>query len=489
MKIYDRPSGFNRGQCTRQFILTKDPDLIPEGWAQHARDEWHLGVHSLPVLDVEDSLGRKVGWCVGYPLHHKDPCPARITIELADGDALHASVDRLYEDVGGRFILVLLADGFGKIFLDPYGSLAAVFSTDQPTVASTPTLLGDSYDWDRELIEVLQMPTSGLWFPSGLTPKRGVRRLLPNHCLDLDDWRVTRHWPTSASDLSVQEDPEHGVVSIVSSLKRSIQIVGMSHPIQLSLTAGRDSRMLLACVREFLEAATFFTFVEKTETVDVQVASRLSERFKLDHALIPVQDASEEERIRWLYLTGHAVGGRIWEIHKTLENLDEERVLLPGMGGEIGRAYYWRGGDRAERMPSAAELLSRASFPVHRRTLRETEDWLTELSGFNRFNILDLFYLEQRLGCWAAPQHYGNLTSRYELSPFSHRRVLESMMRLPYGYRRRQRLADDVCRAQWPELLDVPFNRLELSRVQLFKRLIRRLARSAGEIIGGPTSD
>jgi hypothetical protein len=96
-------------------------------------------------------------------------------------------VENFYKNAGGRYALILLTQKEQKFFLDPYGTLAAGFSTSEPTVASTPTLLGEKYDWDRETIVSLNMPESDRWFPLGLTPKKRVRRLLPNHCLDLND--------------------------------------------------------------------------------------------------------------------------------------------------------------------------------------------------------------------------------------------------------------------------------------------------------------
>jgi hypothetical protein len=42
-------------------------------------------------------------------------------------------------------------------------------------------------------------------------------------------------------------------------------------------------------------------------------------------------------------------------------------------------------------------------------------------------------------------------------TPFNHRRIFDAMMRLPVEYRRKQRLADEVIRASWPELGILPY--------------------------------
>ena len=459
MNNYYQPLNLNPEIYIGQFILTKNCDSIPESWNRYEKSPWILGVLRLPVLVIENEIEQRIGWCIGYPLNHKDPWAEKIVLRSQDSKSIDMdAVESFYEHTGGRYILVLLTEKEEKVFLDPAGSLGAVFSTTESTVASTPTLMNRAHVWDKELIKTLNMPDSGLWFPSGLTPKKGVRRLLPNHCLDLNDWCVNRHWPKYSAYLAAKEDPQRCVSTIISCLKKSIDIITKHHPVQLSLTAGMDSRMLLACARENLHRAVFFTFADKKEPIDMHIASMLARRFGLNHAFLPVQNASEEEMLRWLFITGHSASGNIWKMHKGLQGYDRKRVLLPGMGGEVGRSYYWRDGDREDMPLFAEKLLLRCGLPRQARILRDTELWLAELSGFNAFMILDLFYVEQRLGCWAAPLHYCNTISLFELSPFNHRRIFRSMMRLPYEYRRRKELAYDICRDSWPELLELPFN-------------------------------
>lgn len=460
-----------------QFILTKNRDFIPQGWSQVNVGQWYLGVLGLPVLDVETTSEHRIGWCVGYPITGEQKSECIITLRSLERNRIDMlAIENFYEHTGGKYILILLTRDEQSLFLDPYGSLAAVFSTTEPVIASTPTLLPE-HEWNEELIKALKMPKSGLWFPSGLTPKKGVRRLLPNHCLNLDNWSVHRHWPTSKADVTVEHDEdaaERNVDTIASSIKSSIGIVAAHYPLQLSLTAGRDSRMLLACTRDALQCASFFTFAEKNETVDTHIALRLATRFNLNHVFIPVQDASEAEMRHWLYLTGHSVSGAIWKMHKSLQGLDRNRVLLPGMGGEVGRSFYWRQSDEEDTVLSPKDLLERCGLPQDGEILLETSSWLSELSSFNALSILDLFYIEQRLGCWAAPQHYGNIVSLFEFSPFNHRKIFRSMMKLPYEYRRRQELAQDICLDSWSDLLMLPFN--EFTGIKKYTGGIRNLA-------------
>lgn len=151
-KFY-QPLDIDKTGFSYQFLLSKESDLIPEGWEQYKKDEWLLGTSGLPVLDIENTAGKDIGWCIGYPVHHKDPWTKKIVIDCQDSECIDMiGVENFYLDTGGRYVLALLTQKEKKFLLDPIGSLAAVFSPSEPTVASTPTLLGDKYDWDEELI-------------------------------------------------------------------------------------------------------------------------------------------------------------------------------------------------------------------------------------------------------------------------------------------------------------------------------------------------
>ena len=496
MDRYYQPIPLDPHTFAGQFMLTKDAHRIPDGWQRQEQAPWILGTLKLPVMTVENLGHQVMGWCIGHPVHLDGSWPDKVTLRCQDHQSIDmAAVENFYEHTAGRYALVLLTQDAEKLFLDPYGSLSAVYSLKEPTVASTPTLLRADHAWDREMITVLNMPESGRWFPSGLTSRQMVRRLLPNHCLDLKAWRVSRHWPASNADLAVKENPQEGVSTIIASLQKTIGAITQKFPLQLPLTAGRDSRMVLACSREFLEQTTFHTFTEKKETVDMYIAARLAQRLNLNHAFIPFRDASDTEMRQWLYITGHCVSGFIWKTHKSLSALDPNRVLLNGMAGELGKGFYWRREDREQMRLSAKELVARFGLPSHARIVGEAGQWLAGVSSLNAFNILDLGYLEQRLACWAAPQHYGNQFAAFEVSPFNQRQIVRATMRFPYAYRRRKGLSRDICGTLWPELLELPFNeflgirnyihkaRKHLSKttkssVSTVKRGIKRLLRS-----------
>ena len=75
------------------------------------------------------------------------------------------------------------------------------------------------------------------------------------------------------------------------------------------------------------------------------------------------------------------------------------------------------------------------------------------------FTLLDLLFVENRLGCWAGvwpyAQYYG---PGFTFFPMNHREVIAHMAGLPETVRWNETFNEMVIRHEWPELLDVPFN-------------------------------
>jgi hypothetical protein len=417
---------------------------------------------NLPVVDILGDAGSVKGWILGYPITPNE--------ELASG---YLRVDsHLFEDAGsaisefvhglsGRFVVVFLDYDLKRFYLDSGGSLATVYAVDRPAVASTISLMEETpHDWDSDLQRLLGMPERDSWYPSGLTPRKSVRRLLPNHYLDLETWKPVRHWPTE-SHFTVREDFSAAVADVVKLIKKNIHAVAKRYPLQLSLTAGRDSRMLLACSAAVLNRIKFQTGVWVPSGIDCSIGRRLSRRFNLNHVTLGVELASPEELEDWQFKTGRCVSGEIWRIHPTSRKMDLHRAFLPGCAGEVGRAYYWREGDESLSGLTPEEILRRTKLPAAGKVLEATGEWLSEIAHLPVTAILDLTYIEQRLGCWAGPLQYGqDGLHALRLFPLNDRRIFDHILRMPTEPRRNQMLAWEICRQEWPELLDLPFNQL-----------------------------
>ena len=292
------------GELTGQFLLSRHAGKVPGSWTARTLAGWTLGTCELPVRDLVDDAGRPAGWLVGHPVLDGTLGDGPVRLGTSDPRQLDwRAVDALLHRLAGRFLLVLLPSEQPTVVLDAYGSLAAVFSATEELVASTTTLTAAAEDTD--LVEATGFPYRSSWLPFGLTLRRGVRRLQADHALDLRTWRTSRHWlPPEVQD----RDPLERAMAVYEGVRTTIGAVAAVHPLSLSLTAGRDSRFVLACARDVLDQASFFTLVnDGPGSVDVVTARRLARRFDLDHVLVPVGQVDDQGLQRSLAVTGHAV--------------------------------------------------------------------------------------------------------------------------------------------------------------------------------------
>jgi hypothetical protein len=453
----------HRHQLDGQFVLTRDRKHVPSGWHVRSHRGWILAVHhGLPVVEAIDSAGGFIGWVIGYPISAEgELVPGRLTLHQAIAAERCDAASAFVHGLSGRFAAVLFQGRSSRFYLDSGGTLAAVYGLDVPVIASTITLIQTGKDdWDHDLQGLLGMPESDLWYPAGLTARTTIRRLLPNHYLDLDQWCPVRHWPTE-SHFPVEHSFEESVATIVERLKKTILGVAKRYPLQLSLTAGRDTRMILACSRSILDRIKFHTGVWVPSGMDAQVAYQIARRFKLNHVTYRIEMADPEQLADWQTRVGNCVSGEIWRIHPTSRKFDSHRAFLPGVAGEVGRGYYWREGDGLTAEITAREILRRTKLPAEGKVLAAMENWLSEIRHLPWHTILDLTYIEQRVGCWAGPLQYGqDGMNPIRIAPLNDREIYCTILHMPVEPRRRLALPEEICRQEWPELLEFPFNHL-----------------------------
>ncbi|MBD2562915.1 MULTISPECIES: hypothetical protein [Nostoc] len=453
----------NHDVLIQQFILCKTENNIPENWNIRRNSSWCLGFHQdLPVIEILASDSSFIGWLLGYPINTNGLLlkkSLQMSVSLEDSSAASQLESSLYA-FGGRFVAIFLTGNISRVYLDPLGSLAIVFCAEQQIAASSTVLIPYSEDSkdNYELINSLDIPIKDNWYPFGLTPRHSVERLLPNHFLDLDNWQSTRHWLTD--EITTAQDVDSSIYEIGSIVKNNIAAFAKNAPVYMALTAGRDSRMLLACAREYLQNIEFFTIRIPTKggRLDCEVASQMAKRFKLNYRVIEFEEATETELNEWLYRTGNCVAGNSWKNARTIKQLDSSRGLLLGLAGEVGRSLYWRVSDTESTYLSPSELLRRIDVPATPYLKEQANKWLSNLPIKNTFTVLDIVFIELRLGCWAGPQQYGHVNNAFRISPFSHRKIMEIMLSLPPDYKRHQMLTNDLIKRFYPELLMFPFN-------------------------------
>ncbi len=487
----------DRSALPEQFILCRDRDQIPEDWPRNAVQQWWLGHHpSLPVVQLSDGDGNPVGWLLGYAVDdggtlleggHTATVPCATTDELEDWIYLN----------GGRFATIVVTPFLERVYLDPCGSLSAVYCSSLECVASTTTLVPRDGD-TREIAEHMSavgIPRDGM-YPLHRTPRKNVLRLLPNHFLDLGTWEAERHWPKT-SRFAVR-DTADVVSSVVDRVRLNISGLMDAWPVLLRLTAGRDSRMLLACARPFADRITFFTAEhersDERSWLDCSTGSRVAKDLGLRYVRLSHRRPRPEDLDEWLVRTGWSVGEeRGWQACTTFKSLPPGHADLVGMCGELGRAEHWPEQLPAFWTPHAGQsefgrdqlldfflIFYGGGRPLPHPQSRSTiAEWLESMQTYDLHLVFDLFEIEQRLGTWGGVFPYGFAhDGRFQLFPFSHRQIFEALLSLPISVRLNDDLTHLLIESEWPALLAYPFNRPR--RLQRIKTAQFRALRFSG---------
>lgn len=482
---------FARTELVGQFVLSPSLDAIPAGWRTHTRRSWALGAHpALPVLAMRAPDGAEAGWILGFPIDaHGNWLSGDVTLPPAAVTSA-ADFETFLYGMGGRFAAIWISPAMERVYLDAGGLLSAVYAPAHEMVASTPSLVpyARGCDDDVELLRTTGMPASKAVLAFGLTSRIGVERILPNHYLDLREWKTRRHWPREPYD--GKADPADSIDVVTKIIERHVAAVTARSESYISLTAGYDSRALLACARGHLDRLRFITLAlpDRTGRIDVEMAQAIARAHGLHHRVIPYLESTHEELAAWLWRTGASVSEpRGWRATRTYGQLDASLPEIIGTAGETARAAYWRdcGGGRQELTPEV--VLASLVLPDTPRLRDRARAWMADVPATRPMHIIDAIYIEQRLGCWAGILSYGDAGSvRCRFKPFVHRDALTAMLRLSDAYKLSGRFQADVIATRWPELMKFPFNRRPGSRHYLDRArrrvwLIRRaLARRRG---------
>ena len=473
---------------------------VPDGARRVAMPQLSLAVFDpLSAISVQDADGRVIGSFLGTPIDGQAGAVVHETVTLPEtlGTDLDGFIERNIYAFTGSFLFVLDLPEAKRLYLDACGALSAVYEPETGRAAAISSQLVNPADlearFDRDLYDTLRVDRDG-WFPAGLTAHHGISRLLPNHYLDLETGTAMRHWPRA--DIPRATDPERACARILSSTRNTLAALAKSAPLSVALTAGNETRMLLAASRGMVGDFSFVTVSADGAELDQVRAEELAKKFDLPHRLIPLRFADPEGQQDWQARAAFSIGGPHIRTHPTIRQLRDRPYFIGGLGGEIGRAFFWRNTDTDNTLIDAEGIWARMGLPPHPRGVAAVERWLKNLRNYAgelpTLLILDLAYLEIRMGCWGFALSYTN-SDPTDIHPLIGRDNFAAMLSLPPEWRRMQNgtnlMIQSVIRQGWPELLDLPISRYGdfRDRVGFVRRVHRypyRVAKKLRKLFG-----
>lgn len=443
-----------------QFLIGKSFGALPPGFRTMPLPGGRAlaadgRVNVFPLVVNGAASGLVLGWPIEIEQSRMLAGPLALALpEPVSAEAIETAV---MNRLGGSFLFIVNRGDGNFIYLDASATMGLVYDPEMQRAASTAELLlGQDYERriDAGLIREFGADRDG-WFTTGLTAHDGVFRLLPNHRLDLNTFGAARHFPVRMP--AYVSDPRETVRAIGEDISRATRAALAAGECLQCLTGGNETRALLAANRAHAAAPEFVTLGVPGAEMDTYLARRLVAITGVRHRVLPPVTASAEEMAKWRRGAGHAQSGMNAVYHRTVTPL-AGKVLIGGLGGEVGRGFLWPADLAADTAITPEFLLTRLKLPHHRLLVPRVETWLAGLpAGLDPWQVLDLAYLELRNGPWAFGQGYGSHGPR-DLHPLISRRQFWRMWSLSPGFRRNPGFLSLLTQEFWPELSAVPIN-------------------------------
>jgi hypothetical protein len=316
-----------------------------------------------------------------------------------------------------------------------------------------------------------------LGYPVGAaTPFRGVRALGSARQLTVTGGRAVM-------SAAIGESAGAGSYGrVADALVEAVKPLGeLGVPVELSLTGGKDSRLIAAAL-----TAAKVPFRARTHGFathpDVIVAAMIASRLGVEHVVTAPRPAGQDPgeadvqaRLRSAVLVSDGMLSAFENVGRPDPPVATELVQTGGHGGELLRGGYapaaWTdrrllgpwGPARAWSEARGAELFRR--MVTRRLSLLHpaaAAGYLASMAPFaaalprGPLRTLDDFYLANRAGRWSAAARQGYLIREHLVQPFFSDPVVEAARAVPLAERITDRLHRGVLAALCPDLLDLP---------------------------------
>lgn len=380
---------------------------------------------------------------------HLDRCAGRYAVIFGDADH-----PRIVHDAAAMRAVFHARDG------GVAGSHAAVVETAQGGEPQRSDLMFD------------------FGYPGFRTPFSRTRVLPPNQCLDVHTGAIRRYWPRERIGSRTVDDVAAEILETASEVTRR---AAQQRPLHMALTAGLDSRAILAVLEHAgVEFDTYTYSIDRKTRHDVEFAPWFAEQRALTHRVLDVCDSVPAVARR-------VVAANYWPHHARVASMlmrwlqdQPDSAVVTGHLLEIGGRGYqqqYRDGFAPPVSPGAmADIYLETMHPKTKRALTVEQrdayrqqllpifaEFMEEtrfLSGsvVGGMPSYNQFYWEFRMAAWHGPALVERDFYAEALIPFNVRSIFAAMQTVTFEEGRCGSVLFRLIERVDPTLLDVPIN-------------------------------
>jgi hypothetical protein len=300
-----------------------------------------------------------------------------------------------------------------------------------------------------------------------------IHQLLPNHFFNVVENNIVRFWPNQEIKPTPLKQTAELCAYIIKGFMKSI---ASRNDVMLPITAGKDSRMLLAGSKEINEEV--FYYINKMEDMDeknpdIQTSSklmlRLNQKFNVIKTNINVDHDFED-----VYFFNHPYASKIFlpVIYNYYLNY-AKKINLPGNIASSGLEHF----KITHKEWTAEMLVSLYNLDKFKFALKYYKKWIGDVRNLcerNNIGIVDLFYWEERLANWGTQLQIEKDIAQEEINLFNSRELISLF--LSVGRKNimppSSKLQIMIIQLLWSDALKVPINpSLNMTLIKILNKL------------------
>ena len=457
---------FRRGFIMSSKSLDDQLNVFPfyGNWKVAELSGFHIYVHK--------TLNIHVAECESVNLFLGGHCYNPFTMEHEEEKQLHR-IGESYgkpdfwnkvNELSGIFVLGWIdKDGNVSVITDPSGMQSSYYALIDGNfmITSHAQIIGDLYnlkmtDFAKELLSYKwYYRVMGPYLPGDLTQFDNVTRIVPNivYTWDRNTGNVThfRFYPLSDNPQVSNDSEYYDVIHDAADILRNNAelVLKKWNTRAISLTGGIDSNTTFAaCVGNYDKFDTFSYLSAHKETIDVDAAKKIAERFNTNHTVYLIPEDSSElkdfelKKMIINHNSGYIAPLKDNEMRKRiyLESVFPYEVEVKSWVSETIRAYWYKHYGR-KSMPALSPKLYRNLYKIfltNRSLARKVDKIFAEYIDKYDYKKIsadylpaDLHYNEVTWGSWGGlnisdMKYYTDITILY-----NNRVFLDMLLKVP----------------------------------------------------------
>ncbi|MEN8251760.1 MAG: hypothetical protein ABFS32_22765 [Bacteroidota bacterium] len=297
-----------------------------------------------------------------------------------------------------------------------------------------------------------------------------IRQVLPNHYFNVPEYRSVRYWPREQKEtISVDECASISAKMI----KGYMESIAARYRIMLPVTSGKDSRTLLAATCDIKDEVYYYINKEKRideKYKDIDIPKKLFQKLELDFHIVDPYIPVDGDFKR-VYYQNNELASEFYlpMIYNYYINFSD-RVNLPG-NIATGASWFY---PIFKKKVNVQSLLKLNKVEQYSHAEKTYSTWLKnsmEFCTLTGFNIMDLFYWEERLGNWGSQIQLDKDIAQNDINPYNSRLLVKTMLSVRPLYSiecASYSLNTKIIKLLWPETLEVPINPSKKNRILRF---------------------